>query len=203
MGASGKVGRLVTTKALQRGHSVVAFVHHNKSFMSDPKLTVHQGDIHDAAAVAGSIIHSQAVISTLGSWGTSTKDIVASGMRSVIPAMQQQGINRIVSLTGTEAYDQTDTPNLLRKLAHSAASLGAGKILRDGETHIKLLRASNLDWTVLRSPVMTNRDSVSYRLTLTPLPPWQTISRQALAKAIIEQIEGPGYMHAAPFVYQR
>lgn len=201
-GASGKVGRLVVAEALARGHSVVGFTHSHTSFKHHAQLRILQGDVHNSRAVANSLRGSEAVISVLGSWGTPTKDIVAAGIRSIIPAMQAQQISRVVSLTGAEAHDTTDHPMFWRRLSHFGARIAARKILHDGEEHIRLLRASGLDWTVLRSPVMTGKSDIFYRLTLKPLTPWQTIPRCAVAKALVDQLEGPGYINAAPFIKQ-
>jgi putative NADH-flavin reductase len=200
-GASGKVGRLAVAEALARGHSVRAFVHQHPDFKPHPNLHVVQGDIHDAQSVAAAVQGSDAVISALGSWGTKSKDIVSTGMRHIIPAMEHHGVERIVSLTGAEAHDSKDHPDLLRRLTHAGAALAAGRILADGEEHIRLLRQSNLEWTVLRSPVMTGSPRIFYKLSLQPLRPWRTIPRRAVAKALLDQLEGAAYAQAAPFIY--
>lgn len=200
-GASGKVGRLVVAEALRRGHHVRAFVHSQTDLDDDPDLSVFQGDVHDQAAVTDAVNGSQAVISTLGSWGTASKDIVSSGMRCIIPAMQQTGIERIVSLTGTDARDAGDRPNILQHLTHSLARIAAGRILHDGEEHIRLLRQSGLDWTVLRSPVMTSGGNL-YKLSLVAPKPWHTVPRRAVAKAIVDQLDGPGYSQRSPYLHR-
>jgi putative NADH-flavin reductase len=212
-GASGNVGRLTVEEALKRGYSVVGVIHSEKNlsiFADNPsftpsmlsRLTVQQADIHTAESVVDCIQQSQVVISALGSWGTTTKDIVTTGISNIIPAMEKAGIRRILSLTGAEAYDKGDTPGVMRRLAHTAASLGAGKILQDGEKQITLLRASTLDWTVLRSPVMTSHNSAEYSLTLHPMAPWRTIPRRAVAKALIDQAEKSDFIRKSPFIYK-
>src|SRR5690242_9717687 len=95
-GASGRVGRLVVAEALARGHTVRAFIHRTNNFELHPQLSVAQGDIHDPQAVKQAIQGSDAVISTLASWGSSTKDIVSAAMRTIIPAMEAAGIERII-----------------------------------------------------------------------------------------------------------
>lgn len=208
-GASGKVGRLVVAECLKRGHHVVAFTHRSNSlpgegqFENPQNLTIVQGDIHESEHVSRAITGSHAVLSTLGSWGTKHKDVVSTGMRMIIPAMEQQGTTRIVSLTGTEALDAGDKPSMAKKMARFGAKLFAGKILRDGEEHIRLLRNSSLEWTALRSPVMTNDHDITYTLTLTPRSPLETVPRIAVAKAMVDQIEGPAYDNAAPFIYRQ
>lgn len=201
-GASGKVGRLVVAEAIARGHTVRAFIHHTNTLTDDPHLTIIQGDIHDKQAVANAIYGSQGIISTLGSWGTPSKDIVSTGIRNIIAAMTSMGIDRIVSITGSDAYDSTDRPTLGRLCSHFVAKLAAGKVLADGEEHIRLLRASKLDWTVLRSPVMTNGARIFYKLSLRPVASWRPIPRKAVAKALLDQMDGPGYSAAAPFLHR-
>lgn len=201
-GASGKVGRLVVTEALARGYTVRGFIHSHNPLDDHPNLTVITGDIHEAESVAMAIQGSQAVISALGSWGTSSKDIVSTGMRHIIPAMEAYGVDRIVSLTGADAFDVNERPSLLRRCSHEFARLVAGNIVSDGEEHLRLLRASDLDWTVLRAPVMTNSSSIFYKLSLKPLSHWQTIPRKAVAKAMIDQVDGSTYSKAAPFLYR-
>lgn len=207
-GASGKVGRLVCQEAVKRGHCVIACVHANAAViqplqMSYPDaLYIRQCDIRSAEDVAQAIGGSSVVISTLGSWGTKDKNIVSTATRRIIPAMQEAGIDRIITLTGTEALCVGEKPAFWRKLTRMAAKVVARRILQDGEDHLNLLSESTLDWTSLRSPVMTNSNEVFYRLTLTPTSPWQTIPRKAVAKALVDQAEGPGYSRAAPIIYR-
>lgn len=202
-GASGKVGRLAVAEALERGHYVRAFVHRNNRLKPHSRLHVVQGDIHDRKAVLGALDGCQAVICTLGSWHSKEKDIVSSGMRSIIPAMQAIGLERIISLTGADARDSTDRPDLLGRSSRLTLGIIAGKIIADGEQHIRLLRASGLEWTVLRSPVMTNGAEIFYKLSLQPQRPWRTITRRAVAKALLDQLDGPAYAREAPYLYRR
>jgi putative NADH-flavin reductase len=200
-GASGKIGRLVTQRLLDEGHSVVAFVHRTE-LPAQPKLRFVKGDIHDAQAIAKALAGSQAVVSALGSWGTKTKDILSSAMRVVVPAMQEAGIQRIVTLTGSGAYAAGDKPKLLDKLGHFSFGLIAHKIIVDSEEHLRILQDSGLDWTVLRSPVMTNGTYTSYKLNSNVPLPWESISRPAVAKAMVEQLSAKNLNKSAPFIHK-
>jgi putative NADH-flavin reductase len=99
-GANGNVGRLVVENALHQGHEVIAFIHGDNPFKASDKLSVIKGDIYNQKDVEKALNGSQAVISTLGSWGTPNKNILSAGMKNIIPKMQDAGINRIISLTG-------------------------------------------------------------------------------------------------------
>lgn len=199
-GANGKVGSLVVQGLLERGHTVTAFVHRNDGRMADNQLRIVEGDIHDAAAVDVALEGADAVISALGSWGTPTKDILRSGMTALIPAMQRRGIKRIITVTGAEARAEGDELTFVHRAAHLGAGVAAGSILVDGEVHIKQLEASNLDWTVVRSPIMNNKGSAHYSVVTKRPYPWQTINRQAVADAMIQQLNDTRYTQKAPFI---
>ncbi len=201
-GASGKVGRLVTKKLLDDKHTVVVFVHRSSPFKETNHLVVIRGDIHNVDDVHKAIKGSDAVISTLGSWGTKPKDIVSSGIANILKSASENKIKRIVSLTGSDAIASGDRSSLFGNLLHFFIKISpARKILADGEKHIKLLEESELDWTVLRSPVMNNKGNPN-DFILSEVKPkfWQTINRQAVANAIVGLVENEGYHHQAPYI---
>ena len=200
-GASGKIGRLVVSQLLDKGYSVVAFVYSKSNFENNDNLKVIKGDVHSQQDVEKAIQGSEIVISTLGSWHTKSKDILTSAMRSIIPAMGKQDIRRIISLTGSDAHAPGDRPNLLAKLMRPVLQVSAGKILADGEEHIKLLSNSDLNWAVVRSPVMRNFGaSKAFDLSLRPTNIWETVNRQHVALAICSLVEDSGFEKSAPFV---
>lgn len=197
-GASGKVGRLVVEELVSRGYEVTVFVHEHNPFGGDVRAV--KGDIHAAADVAKAVQGSDMVVSALGSWGTKHKDIVSAGTRNIIAAMERQGIKRLVTLTGSEARDPTDKTGLFQKASHLAASLLVSKIVRDGEEHIRLLRASQLDWTVIRSPIMNNLGHKGYKLEASWLSHLRTINRQAVAQAMVDQLNDTSYFRQSPII---
>ena len=91
---------------------------------------------------------------------------------------------------------------MLAILSHVAFGLIAGKVLRDGEEHIRLLQDSDLDWTVLRSPVMNEVGGLGYGLSDQQPAPWNSIHRQAVARAMVEQIEQSNHYRSAPYLHR-
>jgi putative NADH-flavin reductase len=199
LGGSGKIGRLVVAELLRRGHTVMALVHRH-GLPERPHLTSVKGDVHDKASIQTVLEGSDAVISTLGSWGTKQKDVLSSAMSLVIPAMDTLGIRRIVTLTGSGATLPNEHAGPLEWLSNLPLRLAAPKILEDGEKHLAMLAESPLDWTVVRSPVMNNRDRSAYTLELNG--GGLTISRQAVANALVDLAEHGEWPHQAPFVKQ-
>lgn len=201
-GANGRVGRLVVEEALELGYQVVAFIHGSNPFDENSSLTIVQGDIYNAEDVKKALQNSLVAISTLGSWGTAKKDILSEGMKNIIPAMQELGINRIITLTGAEARANGDKLSIVHRLMHTFVTVMAVKVLKDSETHIQLLEKSNLDWTILRSPIMKENSSSKYQLSDKRPLPWQTINRDSVVKAIINQIKSKKFLRKSPFISQ-
>lgn len=199
-GASGNIGKRVTRLLLERGHTVTALTHHATSLPTHPNLKVTQGDIHNRTDVEAVLREADVVISTLGSWGTKQKDILTAAMSNIVPIMESQGITRVISLTGAGVLLPSDSVAWYDRLNVALLAIIAPKILHDGENHLKILAASQLDWTVVRSPVMTNQLSHGYRLQSQPPLAWTTVSRDQVAQAIVDLIESKDYAQSAPFV---
>lgn len=199
-GANGKVGRKVVANLLHGGHSVRAFVHNHSDLETHDKLKLIKGDIHNPEDVERAIKGTDAVISALGSWGTKNKDIVSSGMANIIPAMEKHGVKRVISVTGAGARDSTDKPSFMDKLSRPLLFIAAAKILRDSEDHIAQLRASGLDWTVVRSPVMRETGKTGYKLSKNAPLPWGTINRADVAKSMAKLATNKQHNKSAPFI---
>lgn len=202
-GASGKVGRRVVKLALQEGYTVVAFVHRRNRLPEDPKLLYVQGDVRNPSDVDVALKGSKAVISCLGSWGKGPKDVLTAGMSVIIPEMKARKIKRIVSLTGADALLPDQNPEGIHRITHGALQAVAGKVLFDGERHLRMLAESGLDWTVLRAPVMNNFGAQKRRLTLYPVSPFATIRRQQVAESLVEQLKRKKTIGKAPYITRR
>lgn len=200
-GASGKVGRQVVSLALERGHRVTAFVHEHNPFEDASNLHVITGDIRDKAAVVGALRDREAVISALGSWHRPDKSVLTQGMQTILPAMQAAGIRRIVTLTGANAFWEEDTPSAVDRLGHSILNTLASGILHDSEEHLRLLAASGLDWTCVRSPLMTRSHNHRYHLKRQLPSLLATIPREAVAHCLVDQLENVDFLRQAPIIY--
>lgn len=201
-GANGKVGNKVVMQLLLKGHLVTAFVHGASVLPEHQQLSVISGDIYDKNAVYEAVGCSEVIVSALGSWGTPRKDILTSGMKHIIPAMEAAGLRRIVSLTGADARAAGDPSTLIHTVSHSMLGLMAGKVLADGEKHIELLEQSSLNYTVIRSPVMNESGRAAFSLVNKRPYPWQTIHRDAVVMAMAQLAETDEYARETPFIYR-
>lgn len=199
-GANGNVGKLLVAHALEQGFDVKAFVHQHNDLPEHPRLRIISGDVSNADDVSVAMEGVDAVLSVLSSWKSKRHDVLSVAMERIVPAMQKHDVSRIISLTGAEARVGGDRLSLIHRFAHAALSLISGGVLRDGEKHIELLSRSSLDWTVLRSPVMTSSNHEVYNLSDRRPLPWVRISRNAVASAMIAQLGSEHLSQQAPFI---
>jgi putative NADH-flavin reductase len=103
LGATGGTGRYLVTRALERGHQVDAIVRDpgRAALPADPRLTIHQGDVHDAAFVAAAIAPGSVVVSGLGVRSKKEAGTLTAGAQAVVAARPA----RIVWL-GAEYHDK-------------------------------------------------------------------------------------------------
>lgn len=201
-GANGRVGQLVVKQLLEESCTVKAVVHRRNPFSTYQNLQIISADIYQPDQYIAAIEGCDVVVSTLGSWGTPKKDILATGMQHIIPAMQQYEVKRIVSLTGADARAANDTISCAHRLGRGVLRLFAKKILLDGEKHIQALEASDLNWTVVRSPIMTEKGKSHFSFTSKRPYPWQTIRRENVASAIVSLVSSASHLQEAPFVVE-
>lgn len=200
-GASGKVGRLVTEFAVERGHNVVAFTHSGKA-MDHKSVVAFKGDIHKQSDVESAIKDADAVICALGSWGTPEKDIVSTATRHLVPLLEKRTL-RFVSVTGNVASPPSEHKSIFFRAARSLFSVLAGKIVSDADEHLKLLEESSVKWTSVRSPVMTGGETRGFKLVdKTPLTNL-FISRRAVATALLDLIDSDEWVGKAPTIIKR
>lgn len=154
-GANGQTGRLLTRRALDSGHSVIAVTRHPEDFpIADPHLTVARADVREPSSLADVVRDADAVVSTLGvPFSARPIDTYSVGVRNIVDAMQSTGGRRLVVVSSTGAYhypNRIDMPMSLR-LFEPVITRTIGKTTYDDQRRMEdIVRASGLDWTVVR-----------------------------------------------------
>jgi putative NADH-flavin reductase len=156
-GGTGKTGRLVVEQALAAGHSVTVLARNPaKLTLQNPCLRVVQGDIGDAAKVLETVKGADAVISALGPTSNQPDFAVSKGMTNIIAAMRQAGVKRLIVTAGAGVRDPMDQPKLVDKVIVTMLKLLNGNVLADMQQAVQQVQASDLDWTIVRGPRLTD-----------------------------------------------
>jgi putative NADH-flavin reductase len=201
-GATGKTGRQVVEQALAEGHEVTAFVRDPaKLGLRHERLRVVQGDVADAARVAEAVAGRDAVVSALGQTKASSKDVLTVAAEHLVAGMRQHGVRRLVSLVGAGVPDERDEGSLGRSFMRGLMKLVARHVLEDAERHAEIVRASDLEWTLVRPPRLTEGERTGrYRTGYMRLGARHAISRADLAEFMLALAGDGRYLREAPMV---
>jgi putative NADH-flavin reductase len=194
LGATGGIGRQLVDQALERHHQVTAFVRSpQKLGARRDGLTAIPGDVRNADAIGRTLAGHDAVLSALGPPGPARNTITSDSARSTVAAMQSSGIDRLL-VVGVAAlfpdigmFGRLLRNTLLRNIAEDSAEME------------RIVKASPLQWTIVRPPRLTNGPRRErYGLAVDHLPNGAggnaTISRADVAHFMLDEVEQPGHM---------
>jgi putative NADH-flavin reductase len=200
IGATGEIGAAVTDAALARGHDVTAIVRSPEKLgpLAD-RVRVVVGDLADPGAVAAAVAGHDAVISALGSSPDRAQlDVPAVAMRHVLAAMEASGIRRLVGLLGAAMDVPGERKPLGGRLATLFVKLFARNIVEAKQREFDVVRASDLDWTMVRPPSVV-RGPGSGHVVGERLEGFR-ISSGEVGAAMVELAANDAWVHQAPYV---
>ena len=163
-GATGGTGSEAVGQALDAGHEVLAVVRNPARLrISHPNLTVMTADVLQPAEIGDAVAGRDAVISALGHSqrpaerkAAARPTLCADSARSVTEAMRATGSRRLVIVSASGPYTDGDGP-VLRYVLKPIVR----RFLKDDWDDLvameEVVRASGLDWTVLRPPQLTDK----------------------------------------------
>lgn len=209
-GATGRTGLPLVTQALAAGHEVTAFVRNpSKLQISHAKLRIIDGNLEDAAVIETSINGQDAVLSVLGPIPNGRKDVMRIAFTNIIAAMHKTGVKRLISLTGAGVAQPGDQPKLINKFVSLMLNLISKDTIIDSSAHARLVRASNLDWTIVRVPMLTDAPANSLassptrpnvRVGMVGINDGVRIARSDVAAFMLKVLEDRSYVQAAPVI---
>ena len=200
IGATRGTGRQVLQQALAAGCAVTALARDPvRVDREHERLTVLQGDVLDPATLTPAMAGQDAVVSTIGVTSRGPTTLYSDGMRHIIQAMHSAGVTRLVAVSAAPlSIDDGDT--LPSRLLLKPLLLALLKpVYADMARMEEQIRASGLDWTIVRPPRLTDKAATGRYRTAFNLSVRRgyTISRADLADAIIKLLDDPRAIHAA------
>jgi putative NADH-flavin reductase len=201
LGATGRIGRLTTERALAADHAVVALVRDPARIDPAVGLLVRAGDIQDGPAVRAAVHGVDAVIAALGPRSNTLADEQAleAGMRTIVAAMEAEGVLRLVALSGAAIQVHGDRKPLIDRLASRIVRRFARHVVGAKQREYDVFAASSLEWTALRPPLVMDGEAKGYRLDLR-LTPGARVTRADVAQALVDQLSHRRFLRDAPFV---
>jgi uncharacterized protein YbjT (DUF2867 family) len=204
VGATGGTGRQLVAQALERGYAVTALVRDpSRLQVNHPKLTVIQGDVLDAGAVANAVRGQDAVLCALGHkrFFAPTR-VLSDGTRNILGAMEAHGVRRLVCETSLGIGDSAGRMGL--SYTFFVIPLILPFYFWDKTRQERLIAASGVEWVIVRPGVLTNRDAKgqfhhgrrvgSFLLTV-------RIARADVAAFMLDQLVSDTYLRSPAGVF--
>lgn len=146
LGATGRIGREVTRRALEDGHQVTAFIRNLDKLKDEhTALTVFRGDVLNREDLEQAIPGHDAVVSALSTDGGGT---LSQSMPDIIKVMSEADIQRIVTVGTAGILISREDPQKYRYETQESKRT----LTRAAEEHrraFEILKGSDLAWTVV------------------------------------------------------
>lgn len=201
-GASRGVGLLVVEQLLAAGYTVTAFVRTpSKVTTQHNNLTLIQGDVLDADVVDQAIAGHDVVVSTLGRSGPAVPGMMETAAKNIVAGMHINNVRRLISTTGAGVRDPHDQPKFIDHLMGALLNLFARDFLHDSAANVKVIQASDLDWTIVRFPRLINGSRTgNYHAGYINKDSGAQISRADAAEFVVKEISSGLWVRKAPVV---
>jgi len=202
IGATGGTGRLIVSQALARGYDVTALVHSPEKGSDLTGASLIVGDARDEIALREALKGRGAVVSALGTAASPFREVtlLSTATRALVSAMKVEQVSRLVCITGIGAgdsaghggfvFDNLIFPMLLRK------------VYADKNRQEAIVRESGLDWVLVRPTILNDKPGRDTIRALTDLSGFHggTISRQDVAKFVLDQLHADTWLHRSPLI---
>lgn len=157
-GATGKTGACLIDEGLKRGFEITVFARSGSAF-ENPQVRIVRGSLTDTALLRDAVRGADAVLSALGP--TSLKhpnDLpIATATSAIISAMKQENVKRLIAISTGTAADPGDGFDWKIRLPARLIKTTMPSAYRDIIELARAVRASALDWTMVRVAFLTDR----------------------------------------------
>lgn len=200
LGATGGTGRLIVRDALAKGHVVKALVR-SKAGVDLPGAELIEGDARDGGVLQRALEGSDAVVSALGTgMGFSEVSLLTVATRALVPAMKQTGVRRLVCISALGVGDSKGHGGFVFDRLFQPLLLS--QAYKDKERQEATIRASSLDWVVVRPTQLTDHPARGSVRALTDLAGFHggKVARADVAKFVVEQLTTDTWLRQTPVV---
>ena len=198
LGASGPTGLQVVKQGLARGHRIVAVTRKPDRYpLRSELLEVIQGDVRNRKTVEPALRGADAVVSTYGvPFSMRPIDVYSEGIRNIVQAMRDSGINRLVCVSSTGVSKQRVSGETLfwNAIVLPFFHYILGRTLYADMARMEaIVESSGLDWTIVRPAALFDTATPTQGYKVGPGRLWgRSTSRADLAETLLREAETTG-----------
>jgi uncharacterized protein YbjT (DUF2867 family) len=197
LGAAGQLGREVVRALLARGHLVRAVVRRSPVPAFDTSVEMWLADARSKTDLCAAIGGCEALVNTIGAGTLRRNDVESSTTAAAVAAAEEMGVHRYIALSaGMVGLDWWIFKYFLRPLIFRNI---VAEHCRVEET----VKASALNWTIVRPPKLANGPPCGYTESLEREPRSFTIARADVADFIAAEIANNEFVRQAVFIASR
>ncbi|MCA6937682.1 NAD(P)-dependent oxidoreductase [Pectobacterium versatile] len=200
-GATGKTGRYLIAEGLKRGIELTIFAR-TGSLFEDSNVRVIRGEFTDKEALKDAIQGADAVLSALGPTAFKHPKAlpITRAMQSIITVMKQENVTRLIAISTGTAADPDDGSDWRIRLPAWLIKIMMASAYQDIIALAKTIRASELDWTLVRVAFLNNNPASSYLNVglYGQTKHSMTLSREEVATFMFDQLFDGQFIKMAP-----
>lgn len=202
IGGTGKSGQFLVQQLLQDGFRIKLLVRNPlHAPAAHPQLTIVPGEVGNYHSILHLLEGCTAIISTLGlGLPASEPTIFTQSTTHVLLALHALGLRRYIVTTGLMVDTPFDRKGKQTTEATAWMRQTYPMSTANKQQEYDLLAASELDWTLVRLPVIhqtTEAPPISISLEDSP---GNAISATSLARFLIGQLKDTAFLRKAPFI---
>jgi putative NADH-flavin reductase len=206
-GANGQIGQLLVQQALQAGYDVTAYTRRPNALMIEhEKLQIVVRSLTDRGKLKEAIFGRDAVLSALGPALSMKRQVVdlpiSEAHKALISVMEECGVNRLITLATPSIPAKEDVKQLVTVLPSKMAKALYPTGYAEMKAIEKMIKNSNLDWTVVRIINPNVKTSANgYRVTFGDTKGKMNVSRYNVAKCMLDAVTKGEWVHKMPIVF--
>ncbi|MEU9862723.1 NAD(P)H-binding protein [Streptomyces sp. NPDC047971] len=193
-GATGGIGREIVRQGLASGHEVTAVVRDPARFtVTGERLTVHRADLTAPDTLRPAVAGRDAVLSGLGARSRADAGVAAGLTRSVLTAMDAEGVRRLLVVSAAPLGPTPDGQTVFDRTVLAIVNSVLKGVYDDLRAMERDLAASATDWTSVRPPKLTDGPLTGrYRSVVGGNPPrGRSLARADVAHAMLAMVDDP------------
>ncbi len=202
IGASRGIGKALMEEALGDGVTVSVLARYpEKITMSHPALSIHRGDARDLGSVMELSRGCDVVCSCIGAPITfKPVDLFSTAAANYVAAVAANHGQKLIVITGIGAGDSKGHGGFLYDRIFNPLLLSA--IYADKDREESIIKASSIDWLIVRPAGLTNGPRTGSYRVLTELTGTASrrISRRDVADFILAQSADPTMFGKTPLI---
>ncbi|MFA6249483.1 MAG: NAD(P)H-binding protein [Mucilaginibacter sp.] len=200
IGGTGKAGKYLVKQLLLQNFRIKLLHRKPETLTFDnPLIEIIKGDARDYKAIYTLLADCDAVLSCL-SQPVGEPTIFSDATRNILKAMDAHQISRYITTAGLNVDTPADQKSAQTQFGTNWMYENFPATTKDRQVEYQLLVDSDIDWTMVRLPLIGQTDDIS-EITVSLVDcPGSNISATNLALFMIKAFSDDEFVKQAPFI---